>query len=151
MDSRSKCHGTAEAGLPCMIGAIGELDYFNANIRLREPDKSKDKAEGRPTDHEERDADARQRIIGPWPGNAMVPERQDFRGVIDPLLSQRESVGRKRDGGCREYRGKLQVSRQDGRAETKELHKIGVDGLLIKIAESEGLRVDAGVLDQGTK
>ncbi|RWW85525.1 hypothetical protein BHE74_00005782 [Ensete ventricosum] len=33
----------------------------------------------------------------------------------------------------------------------KELHKTSVDGLLIKIAESEGLRVDAGVLDQGTK
>ncbi|RZR97780.1 hypothetical protein BHM03_00027030 [Ensete ventricosum] len=29
-----------------MIGAVGELDYFSAHIRLREPDKSKDKAEG---------------------------------------------------------------------------------------------------------
>ncbi|RRT55562.1 hypothetical protein B296_00006723 [Ensete ventricosum] len=28
-----------------MIGAAGELDYFSAQIRLREPDKSKDKAE----------------------------------------------------------------------------------------------------------
>ncbi|RWV81677.1 hypothetical protein GW17_00056882 [Ensete ventricosum] len=28
-----------------MIGAAGELDYFSAHIRLREPDKSKDKAE----------------------------------------------------------------------------------------------------------
>ncbi|RZS07205.1 hypothetical protein BHM03_00037998, partial [Ensete ventricosum] len=32
--------------------------------------------------------------------------------------------------------------REGGRAEAKELHKTGVDGLLIKIAESEGLRVD---------
>ncbi|RWW01252.1 hypothetical protein GW17_00035726 [Ensete ventricosum] len=29
-----------------MIGATGELDYFSAYIRLREPDKSEDKAEG---------------------------------------------------------------------------------------------------------
>ncbi|RZS15885.1 hypothetical protein BHM03_00047792 [Ensete ventricosum] len=54
-----------------------------------------------------------------------------------------------RGGG--ECKGKLQVPRQGGRAEAKKLHKTDVDGLLIKIAESEGLRVDAGVLDQGTK
>ncbi|RWV81337.1 hypothetical protein GW17_00057252 [Ensete ventricosum] len=29
----------------CMIRAAGELDYFSAHIRLREPDKSEDKAE----------------------------------------------------------------------------------------------------------
>ncbi|RRT55192.1 hypothetical protein B296_00006935 [Ensete ventricosum] len=29
-----------------MIGAIGELYCFSAHIRLMEPDKSKDKAEG---------------------------------------------------------------------------------------------------------
>ncbi|RWW64653.1 hypothetical protein BHE74_00028091 [Ensete ventricosum] len=104
-----------------MIGAAGELDYFSAYIRLREPDKSEDKAE------------------------------RDFRGVIDPLLSWRESIGRKRDRGGGKYRGTLQVPRQDRRAEAKELHKIDVDGLLIKIAQSEGLRVDAGMLDQGTK
>ncbi|RZR74041.1 hypothetical protein BHM03_00031477 [Ensete ventricosum] len=46
---------------------------------------------------------------------------------------------------------KLLVPRQGGRAEAKELHKTGVDELFIKIAESEGLWVDAGVLDQGTK
>ncbi|RRT34123.1 hypothetical protein B296_00048477 [Ensete ventricosum] len=28
-----------------MIGAAGELDYFSAHIRLREPGKSEDKAE----------------------------------------------------------------------------------------------------------
>ncbi|RRT49530.1 hypothetical protein B296_00027901 [Ensete ventricosum] len=92
----------------------------------------------------------------------MVPQRRDFHGVIDPLLSWRESIGRKRGRGVinpmiswgesigrkrgrggGECRGKLQVPRQGGRAEAKELHKIGVDELLIKIAESEGLRVDA--------
>ncbi|RRT34089.1 hypothetical protein B296_00044484 [Ensete ventricosum] len=50
-----------------------------------------------------------------------------------------------------EYRGKLQVSRQGRRAEAKELHKTSVDRLLIKIAKSEGLCVNARVLDQGTK
>ncbi|RWW87643.1 hypothetical protein BHE74_00003519 [Ensete ventricosum] len=88
-----------------MIRAVGELDCFSAHIRLREPSKSEDKAE--------------------W----------DFRGVIDPLLSWRESIGRKRGRRVGEYKGKLQVLRQGGRAEDKELHKTGVDGLLIKIAE----------------
>ncbi|RWW43228.1 hypothetical protein BHE74_00051133 [Ensete ventricosum] len=77
--------------------------------------------------------------------------RQDFRGVIDPLLSWRESIGRKRGRGGGECKGKLQVPRQGGRTEAKELHKTDVDGLLIKIVESEGLWVDARVLDQGTK
>ncbi|RWW55055.1 hypothetical protein BHE74_00038333 [Ensete ventricosum] len=81
----------------------------------------------------------------------MVLQRWDFRGVIDPLLSWRESIGRKRGRGGGEYKDKLQVSRLGRRAEAKELHKTGVDGLLIKIAECEGLWVDAGVLDQGTK
>ena len=35
----------------------------------------------------------------------------------------------------------LQVPRQGCRAEAKELHKIDVNELLIKIAESRGLRV----------
>ncbi|RZR74477.1 hypothetical protein BHM03_00037318 [Ensete ventricosum] len=51
---------------------------------------------GGSTDREERDTDVRQRIVGPWASNAMVPQRQDFRGVIDPLLSWRESIGRER-------------------------------------------------------
>ncbi|RWW53811.1 hypothetical protein BHE74_00039660 [Ensete ventricosum] len=38
--------------------------------------------------------------------------------------------------GGEECKGKLQVPRQGERAEAKEFHKIGVDGLLIKIAES---------------
>ncbi|RWW35809.1 hypothetical protein BHE74_00059219 [Ensete ventricosum] len=81
----------------------------------------------------------------------MVPQRRDFRGVIDPLLSWRESVGRGRSREGGEYKGKLQVPRQGRRAKAKELHKTGVNGLLIKIAENGGLRVDAGVLNQGTK
>ncbi|RRT83290.1 hypothetical protein B296_00001342 [Ensete ventricosum] len=81
----------------------------------------------------------------------MVPQRWDFRGVIDPLLSWRKSIGHKRGRGDRECRGKLQVLRQGGRAEAKELHKIGVDRLLVKIAESKGLQVDVGVLYQRTK
>ncbi|RWW63252.1 hypothetical protein BHE74_00029570 [Ensete ventricosum] len=78
-------------------------------------------------------------------------KRRDFHGVIDPLLSWREIIGRKRDRRGGECRGKLQVPRQDERAETKELYKTGVDEFLIKIAESEGLRVDARVFDQETK
>ncbi|RWW59022.1 hypothetical protein BHE74_00034065, partial [Ensete ventricosum] len=35
-----RCHKEATW---CMIGATGELDYFNAHIRLREAGKSKDK------------------------------------------------------------------------------------------------------------
>ncbi|RRT54830.1 hypothetical protein B296_00016067 [Ensete ventricosum] len=52
-----------------MIGATRELDYFSAYIRLRDPGKSEDKAEC------------------------------DFRRVIDPLISWRESVGHKRGRG----------------------------------------------------
>ncbi|RRT78223.1 hypothetical protein B296_00007974 [Ensete ventricosum] len=104
-----------------MDGAAGELDYFSAHICLREHGKSEDKTE--------------------W----------DFHGVIDPLLSLRESIGRKRGREGGECKGKLQVPRQDGRVEAKKLHKTGVNGLLIKIAESEGLRIDARVLDQGMK
>ncbi|RRT67164.1 hypothetical protein B296_00015511 [Ensete ventricosum] len=63
----------------------------------------------------------------------------------------RESIGHKRGRGGGEYRGKLHVPRQGGRTEAKKLYKTGVDGLLIKIAESEGLRVDARVLDQEIK
>ncbi|RWW56065.1 hypothetical protein BHE74_00037239 [Ensete ventricosum] len=78
----------------------------------------------------------------------MVPQRRDFRGVIDPLLSWRESVGCERSQGG-ECRSKLQVPGQGFRVEARELHKTDVNGLLIKIAESGGLWVDARVLDQG--
>ncbi|RZR73720.1 hypothetical protein BHM03_00027332 [Ensete ventricosum] len=117
MDSRSECHGTAAMGLPC--GS---------------------------TDCEERNTDERQRIVGPWASYAIVLRRRDFRGVIDPLLSWRESVGCKRGREGGECRGKLQVPRQDGMVEAKELHKTGVDGLLIKIAKKVGAGV-CGVLE----
>ncbi|RRT85584.1 hypothetical protein B296_00001130 [Ensete ventricosum] len=64
---------------------------------------------------------------------------------------RRESIGRKRGREGGECRDKLQVPRQGGRAKAKELYKTGVDRLLIKIAESEELRIDVGVLDQGMK
>ncbi|RRT75317.1 hypothetical protein B296_00014400 [Ensete ventricosum] len=78
----------------------------------------------------------------------MVPQRWDFRGVIDTLLSWRESVGCERGRGGGEFKDKLQVPGLSLRTEAKELHKINVNGLLVKIAENGGLRVDAGVLDQ---
>ncbi|RZR74091.1 hypothetical protein BHM03_00032063 [Ensete ventricosum] len=145
-----------------MIGAAGELDCFSAHIRLREPDKSDDKAngveaggrKGRGSDNESSGAQlpkSKASVRKEVDSKERHSARRDFRGVIDPLLSWRESIGRKRGRGGGEYKGKLQVPRQGGRAEAKELHKTGVDGLLIKIAESEGLWIDAGVLDQGTK
>ncbi|RRT31731.1 hypothetical protein B296_00026387 [Ensete ventricosum] len=83
-------------------------------------------------------------LVAPW-----YP-RQDFRGVIDPLLSRRESIIVK---GTEEVGMQRQTPStktwQKGRGQ--ELHKIGVVRLLIKIVESGGLQVDAGVLDQGTK
>ncbi|RZR98398.1 hypothetical protein BHM03_00027749 [Ensete ventricosum] len=57
----------------------------------------------------------------------------------------------KRGRGSGECRDKLQVPKQGVRAEAMKLHKTDVDGLLIKIAKSERLRVDAGVLNQETK
>ncbi|RZS00591.1 hypothetical protein BHM03_00030312 [Ensete ventricosum] len=133
LQGRSQIASTSEShGGDLIIQRYDQSDWrvgcFSAHILLREPGKSKDKAD-----------------------STMVPQRQDFRGVIDPLLSWRESIGRKRDRGGGECRGKLQVPRQGGRAEAKELHKTDVNGLLIKIVENEGLQVDTRVLDQGTK
>ncbi|RZR76434.1 hypothetical protein BHM03_00001182 [Ensete ventricosum] len=68
---------------------------------------------------------------------------------LKAIASVRNESKRGRGGG--EFRGKLQLPRQHGRTKAKELHKTDVDELLIKIAESERLRVDAGVLDQGMK
>ncbi|RWV93269.1 hypothetical protein GW17_00044289 [Ensete ventricosum] len=106
-----------------MIKAIGELHCSSAYIRLREPGKLEDKAD------------------------VIVLQRWDFRGVIDPLLLWRKSIGRKK--GLRRWRIQRQTPsiKIGPKGRGKELHKTGVDGLLIKIAESEGLRVDAGVLD----
>lgn len=67
--------------------------------------------------------------------------------TLIPCSHRRRAHGynRGRKGG--EYSGKLQVQKQGRRVETRELHKIVVDGLLIKIIESMGLWVDVGVLD----
>ncbi|RRT31147.1 hypothetical protein B296_00056343 [Ensete ventricosum] len=50
--------------------------------------------------------------------------------------------------GVEEVENTKTNSKYQDKAETKKLHKTDVDGLLIKIAKSEGLPVDAGVLDQ---
>ncbi|RWW77569.1 hypothetical protein BHE74_00014267, partial [Ensete ventricosum] len=62
---------------------------------------------GGSTDRGKKDTDARQRIVGHGLGSTMVPQMRDFRGVIDPLLSWRESVGRERGRGGGECKGKL--------------------------------------------
>ncbi|RRT31440.1 hypothetical protein B296_00047537 [Ensete ventricosum] len=67
-----------------MIGAAGELGYFSAYIRLREPGKSKDKVECKVTDSRAMG------LAAPW------YYRGETSMVIDPLLSWRESIGRKR-------------------------------------------------------
>ncbi|RWW56537.1 hypothetical protein BHE74_00036741 [Ensete ventricosum] len=108
----------------CMIRATGELDCFSTHIRLREPDKLEDKAKCKSTDSRAMG------LAAPW---------------------YHKGIGRKRGRGGGKCKGKLQVPRQGRRAEAKELYKISINGLLIKIAESEGLWIDTGVLDQGTK
>ncbi|RRT73201.1 hypothetical protein B296_00033666 [Ensete ventricosum] len=74
---------------------------------------------GGATDREKKDTDARQRIVGHGLGSTMVPRMRDFRGVIDPLLLWRESVGRERGRGGGECRGKLEVPGQGRRAKAK--------------------------------
>ncbi|RWW29112.1 hypothetical protein GW17_00006377 [Ensete ventricosum] len=132
----------------------GELDCFSAHIRLREPDKSEDKADGAQLPKSKasvrKEVDSEERHSAAEADLPIAKEGMKMQ-VIDPVLSLRESIGRKRGQGGGEYKGKLQVPRQGGRAEAKELHKTSVDGFLIKIAEIEGLWVDAGVLDQGIK
>ncbi|RRT44687.1 hypothetical protein B296_00049791 [Ensete ventricosum] len=57
-----------------MIRAIGELDYFNAYIRFREPDKSEDKAEGLSYPK------AKRRLERKWARrSATVPRRRIYR------------------------------------------------------------------------
>ncbi|RWW85106.1 hypothetical protein BHE74_00006246 [Ensete ventricosum] len=53
--------------------------------------------------------------------------------------------------GAEEVENAEANSKYQDRAEAKELHKTSVNGLLIKILKNEGLWVDVGVLDQGTK
>ncbi|RWV77912.1 hypothetical protein GW17_00061201 [Ensete ventricosum] len=112
---------TREWGSEGMIGAIKELDYFSALIRLRELDKSEDKAKG-----------------GTFV-ESLIPYSQGGRSLAIKGAEEVESA---------EANSKYQ---QGKRVEAKEFYKTDVDGLLIKIAKSERLRVDAGVLNQGTK
>ncbi|RWW72846.1 hypothetical protein BHE74_00019318 [Ensete ventricosum] len=62
-----------------------------------------------------------------------------------------ESMGRKGAKEVENTEANSKYQDRDGRAKANKLHKTGVNGLLIKIAENKGLQVDAGVLDQGTK
>ncbi|RWW45339.1 hypothetical protein BHE74_00048827 [Ensete ventricosum] len=88
----------------CMIRAAGELDCFSAHIRLRESGKSEDKADDdesigarlpkskasarKGVDSEESHSAAEADLLITKEGmSTMVPQRRDFRGVIDPLLS----------------------------------------------------------------
>ncbi|RWW49751.1 hypothetical protein BHE74_00044039 [Ensete ventricosum] len=109
MDSRGECHGTAEVGLP--------YDRSGWRVGLLQCSHS---------------------LMGARQVRGQG-RRRDFRRVIDPLLLWRESIGRKRGRGGGECKDKLQVPRHGRSAEAKKLHKTNVDGLLIKIAESEGL------------
>ncbi|RWW02701.1 hypothetical protein GW17_00034195 [Ensete ventricosum] len=86
---------------------------------------------------------AKRRLERMWTRRSAT--RRDFRGVIDPFFSWKESIGRKRGQGGGVCKGKLQVPRQGRRAEAKELHKTSVDGLLIKIAENGG---DFGLMQE---
>ncbi|RWW59766.1 hypothetical protein BHE74_00033262, partial [Ensete ventricosum] len=124
-----------------IIEAAGVLDCFSAHIRLRELDKSKDKAES--TDRERRDEDTSQRILGLWAWQHHGTAEAGLPWSHRSLALVEGEDGRKRGRGGGECKDKLQVPRQGGRTKAKELHKTGVDGLLIKIAKSGGLRVDA--------
>ncbi|RZS12347.1 hypothetical protein BHM03_00043770 [Ensete ventricosum] len=76
VDSRGECHGTAEAGVPCMIGAVGELDYFSAHISLREPDKLEDKANLVELSYPK----AKHRLERRWTRRSTtIPQRQIYR------------------------------------------------------------------------
>ncbi|RRT35112.1 hypothetical protein B296_00044566 [Ensete ventricosum] len=79
--------------------------------------------------------------------------RLERRWTRRSTIIQQRRIYRSQRKGCR---CKAMDSRVIGLtapwyAEAKELHKTSIDGLLIKIAKSERLSVDAGVLDQGMK
>ncbi|RZR96691.1 hypothetical protein BHM03_00025749 [Ensete ventricosum] len=84
VDSRSECHGTAEAGLPCVrIEACIRWKPWSSAYEGCVPPREK--------------SDRKYQCVS-WRGLDYT-KRRDFRGVIDPLLSLRESIGRKRDRG----------------------------------------------------
>ncbi|RWW71149.1 hypothetical protein BHE74_00021122 [Ensete ventricosum] len=115
MDSRSECHGTAEAGLRAGLdhtknypenievlkqGIKRGEEATTSSERLSYP-KAKRRSKWRWT---RRSVTMSQRRIyrsrrkgrkcKATNSSAMVPHRRYFHGVIDPLLSWRESVGR---------------------------------------------------------
>ncbi|RRT51513.1 hypothetical protein B296_00031336 [Ensete ventricosum] len=79
-----------------MIGAIGELDYFSAHIRLREPDKSEDKVECKTTDSRAMG------LAAPWYRRGGTSVESSI-----PCSHRGRSVGRKRGRRGGEYKGKL--------------------------------------------
>ncbi|RZS22379.1 hypothetical protein BHM03_00055155 [Ensete ventricosum] len=63
-----------------MIGAAGELDYFSAYIRLREPDKSEDKVDPAGLSYPK----AKRRLERRWTQRSTtVPQRRIYRSRRD--------------------------------------------------------------------
>ncbi|RWW05382.1 hypothetical protein GW17_00031345 [Ensete ventricosum] len=159
----------------CMIRAVGELDCFSAHIRLREPGKSEDKVDPVGLSYPK----AKRRLERMWTRRSTpVPQRRIYRsrrkgcrckstnsramGLAAPWYrrggtSMESSIPCSHGGralvikGVEELENAKANSKYQDRVEAKKLHKTDIEGLLIKIAESEGLRVGTGVLDQGTK
>ncbi|RZS22071.1 hypothetical protein BHM03_00054801 [Ensete ventricosum] len=72
-----------------------QLPKSKATVRNEVDSEEHQCRRGGSTDREGRDADASQRIVG-WAWQHHDTAEVDFRGVIDPLLSWRESIGCKR-------------------------------------------------------
>ncbi|RWW06138.1 hypothetical protein GW17_00030551 [Ensete ventricosum] len=68
------------------------------------------------------------RLYGHGLGSTMVSQRRDFRGVIDPLLSWRESIGRKRGrgGGNAKANSKYQ-DRAEGQRTRNFIRSVSID------------------------
>ncbi|RZS14684.1 hypothetical protein BHM03_00046389 [Ensete ventricosum] len=128
------------SGTRGMIGAAGELDCFSAHIRLRKPGKSEDKVECKSTDSRAMSLAAPWYRRGGTSVESSIPCSHGGRALVVKGAEEVENAT-----------AKLQVPRQDRRTEAKKFHKTDVDELLIKIVENERLRIDTGVLDQGTK
>ncbi|RRT33583.1 hypothetical protein B296_00018068 [Ensete ventricosum] len=148
--TRSECHGTTEAGLHMkalvisiwglgMIGAAGEVDCFSAHIRLREPDKSEDKAECKATDCRAMS------MAAPWyrrNGTSLkssIPYSHRARALVVKGAEEVENAK-----GNSKYHDKVK-----GQRSRNFIRPVSMG--FSKTVESEGLWVDAGVLDQGTK
>ncbi|RWW37645.1 hypothetical protein BHE74_00057209 [Ensete ventricosum] len=110
-----------------MVRVTRELDCFNAHIRLKEPSKSKDKVECKATDSKAMSLATLCYCRGRTSMESSIPCSHGGRALV--------------------VKGAEEVEN----AEAKKLHKTDIDELLIKIAENDGLWVDVGVLDQGTK